>query len=227
MTNLILLEWNKLKKKSILLEVIIYILCAIGSTFLFLVVIDFGFTKSYSSSFNFINLVHRMTFTLLGASLICQVVIDEYKNKTISIIYGYPIKKEKIVLAKIMLIISLLLMTTFISYIVTGATVYAADLAFNIISGMPTTADFTLFVKDMLLHSLAVAFISLIPLFYFGIIRRGVISTIIFAIVMMQLQNVAFIFDFYQEYVILALVFIGVVSAALSVITIKRFGRIS
>jgi ABC-type transport system involved in multi-copper enzyme maturation permease subunit len=116
-SNLISLEWNKLKKHSIMIEAIIYLFSVLRTSFLFLTLIDFGFNESCESAFHLVNLIHRMAFTLFGASLISQIVIDEYKNKTISIVYSYPIKREKIILAKVLLIFSLLCTATFLLYI--------------------------------------------------------------------------------------------------------------
>jgi hypothetical protein len=74
----------------------------------------------------------------------------------------------------------------------------------------------------MVIHSAATAFISFIPLFYFGIVKRTTVATVISAIVIMQIQ---FIFQFNQQYTILVL--LGVLSVFLSVITCKRLSRIS
>ncbi|MXQ53799.1 hypothetical protein [Shimazuella alba] len=73
----------------------------------------------------------------------------------------------------------------------------------------------------MVIHSAATDFISFIPLFYFGIVKRTTVSTVISAIVIMQIQNAAVIFQFNQQYTILVL--LGVLSVFLSVITCKRF----
>jgi ABC-type transport system involved in multi-copper enzyme maturation permease subunit len=211
-----------------MIEAIIYIFSVLGVSFLFLIWIDFGFNKNYESVINLVNLIQRMAFTLFGASLISQIVIDEYKNKTISIVYSYPIKREKILLAKILLMFSLLGIATFLSYVVVGSAIYVADISFSIITNSPTFSEIlTLFVKDMVIQSFATAFISFIPLFYFGIVKRATVATVISAIVVMQIQNAALIFQFNQAYTILALVLLGVLSVLLSVITFRRFGGIS
>lgn len=127
LTNLISLEWNKLKKGTVIIEAIIYLLSALGVAFLFLLLIDFGFNKSYTATIDFLNLLHRMTFTLFGASLITQVVIHEYKTKTMSIVFSYPIKREKILLAKILFITSCVFLTSLISYIICGSIIYLTD----------------------------------------------------------------------------------------------------
>jgi hypothetical protein len=53
-------------------------------------------------------------------------------------------------------------------------------------------------MRDMVIHSLATAFISFIPLFYFGIVKRATVATVISTIVIMQIQNAAVIFQFNQ-----------------------------
>jgi ABC-2 type transport system ATP-binding protein len=57
LTNLISLEWNKLKKHSIMIEAIIYLFSVLGTSFLFLTLIDFGFNESYESAVHLVNLI--------------------------------------------------------------------------------------------------------------------------------------------------------------------------
>ncbi|MDO7487391.1 ABC transporter permease [Peribacillus frigoritolerans] len=102
MVKLMELEWRKLRRKLILSEMIIYwgVLMFLPMFFIKMVSAEFG--QSYSTIIQLM-MPMQLGFVLFGASLINQVVIDEYKNKTISLSFGYPISRKKLVMAKALL----------------------------------------------------------------------------------------------------------------------------
>jgi hypothetical protein len=68
-------------------------------------------------------------------------------------------------------------------------TTYGLDLMFDVIEGTPSAADITTYAVRTVIHSIVVALVSLIPLFWFGIWRRAVIPTVVCAIFLMQFPN--------------------------------------
>ena len=79
-----LLEWKKLKHLSVICEVIIYWLILLFMPVFFIKMVTPFFGESYAAAIE-LNLYIQMGLVLFGGSLISQVFIDEYKNKTISL----------------------------------------------------------------------------------------------------------------------------------------------
>ncbi|MFJ7684959.1 ABC transporter permease [Peribacillus butanolivorans] len=227
MVKLMELEWRKLKQKMIISELIIYwgILMFLPMFFIKMVSAEFG--QSYSTIIQLM-MSMQMGFVLFGASLINQVVIDEYKNKTISLSFGYPISREKLVMAKVLFISLFVFLCTLVSFLLAGMTTFLLDQAFHIINGQPTVADITTYFSKMFVHSLIVTLISLIPIFFFGFWKRATIPTVICAIFLMQFQNFSYLLNvnLNADIVNAWLCLLGVVSAYLSIKMVDRVGDI-
>ncbi|WP_459734668.1 ABC transporter permease [Peribacillus sp. N1] len=227
LVKLMELEWRKLKRKMILSELIIYwgILMFLPMFFIKMVSAEFG--QSYSTIIQLM-MSMQLGFVLFGASLINQVVIDEYKNKTISLSFGYPISRKKLVMAKALFISLFVFLCTIVSFLLSGVTTYLLDQAFHIINGQPTAEDITTYFSKMIVHSLIVTLISLIPLFFFGIWKRETIPTVLCAIFLMQFQNFSFLLNvnLNTNIVNTVLCLLGVVSVYLSIKMVDRVGDI-
>ncbi len=51
-----------------------------------------------------IGVMVRTTFTVFASVLIVKLIIDEYKNKSIEVLFTYPIKRKKIMSAKLTIV---------------------------------------------------------------------------------------------------------------------------
>ncbi|GAB6255235.1 hypothetical protein PSKAS_07570 [Peribacillus sp. N1] len=193
----------------------------------FIKMVSAEFGQSYSTIIQLM-MSMQLGFVLFGASLINQVVIDEYKNKTISLSFGYPISRKKLVMAKALFISLFVFLCTIVSFLLSGVTTYLLDQAFHIINGQPTAEDITTYFSKMIVHSLIVTLISLIPLFFFGIWKRETIPTVLCAIFLMQFQNFSFLLNvnLNTNIVNTVLCLLGVVSVYLSIKMVDRVGDI-
>jgi ABC-type transport system involved in multi-copper enzyme maturation permease subunit len=225
--KLMKLEWGKLRQKSIIGEVVIYLLIVmfLPTFFIKMVIADFG--QSYAAMIELI-LPIQMGFVLFGASLINQVVIDEYKNKTISLSFGYPISRKKLFMAKVLFISLFVFLVTLVSFLLTGITTYLLDQAFSIINGQPTGTDISTFFVKMFSHSFIITLISLIPLFLFGLWKRATIPLVICAIFLMQFQNFSYLLkvNLNPDLVNIVLCILGTASVYLSIKLVDKLGDI-
>ncbi|MFG6150351.1 MULTISPECIES: ABC transporter permease [Halobacillus] len=222
--KLMRLEWKKLKQKSVISEAIIYPLIIMLLPVFFIEVVSADFGQSYAAVID-LNMSIHMGFILFGASLINQVFIDEYKNRTISLSFRYPISRQKLFTAKILFIAAFVFLLTMASYLLTGTVTYLIDQVQPLINGDPTRTDFTKFLSQMILHALMITLISFIPLFYFGIWKRATVSTVICAIVIMQSPFLSSIINLPFNLVLAALCALGSLSIFLSIITVEKIGE--
>lgn len=132
--KLILLEGKKLKRYTVIGEVIIYWLILMFLPFFFIKQVSADFGHSFTTVME-LNKAIQTGLILFGASLINQVFIDEYKNKTISLAYGYPINRKTLFTAKILFIGLLVFLVTIISFLLTGLSTYVIDQIHPIIMG--------------------------------------------------------------------------------------------
>ncbi|MCA0756718.1 ABC transporter permease [Paenibacillus sp. N4] len=230
MIKLIELEWRKLDRKKVFGEVIIYwvILMFLPVFFLKVVFADnpaVHFGESYGAAIDLM-LPIQMGFLLFGASLINHVFIEEYKNKTMALSFGYPLSRKRLVMVKVLFIALAVFFCSLISFVLAGITTYGLDQALEVIDGSPSAADLMTYVVRMIIHSFATALASLIPLFLFGIWKRAVIPTVVCAIFLMQFPNFLGLLRITLNpdlfYAILS--FLGVASVYLSVKLVNRLG---
>ena len=206
-------------------EVIIYWFILLLLPVFFVKVVSADFGQSFDSLFELIQSIQR-GIVLLGASLITQVFIDEYKNKTISLSFGYPISRRKLFIAKVLFIALFIFITTIASYLLTGAATYLYNQMFPFIHFSITGTNIVSYLSGMITGSFIVTLISFIPLFYFAIWRRATVPTVICAITAMNLPNFSPIFQFNSELVVVILCAIGALSLFLSIKTAESIGEV-
>lgn len=120
----------------------------------------------------------RSTFIVFAAVLLSKLVIDEYKNKTILLMYSYPIERKKIMMVKLLIASSL----TFVTIVISNSIVAAAFLMFNhyvqLIPDSFSVQQFSLHFVRIITFAIAAAGASLVPL-YFGMRKQSVPATIV------------------------------------------------
>ncbi|MFS0872860.1 ABC transporter permease [Paenibacillus xylanilyticus] len=230
MLKLIELEWRKLERKKVIGEAITYwlILMLLPVFFLKVVFADMPnvrFGESYAAALDLMIAI-QMGFILFGASLINHVFIEEYKNKTIALSFGYPLSRKRLVMAKVLFIVLAVFIGTLVSFGLSGIVTFALNQAMNVIPGTPTAADLTNYAIRMIIHSIAAALASLIPLFLFGIWKRAVIPTVICAVFLMQFPNFLGLLRITLSPDFLYVIFsvLGVASVILSVKFVNKLG---
>ncbi len=225
LNKLVKLEWRKLKQKSILGEVAIYWFILMLLPVFFIKMVSAHFGQDFDSLFELTQSIQR-GLVLFGASMISQVFIEEYKNKTITLSFGYPISRKKLFLAKVLFIALFIFMTTIASFLITGVATYLFNQMWPIIHFSITGSNIVSYLSGMIVGSFSNVLISFIPLFFFAIWKRATVSTVICAIVAMNLPNLSSIVHFNHEFIIVILCSIGVLSLFLSIKTADRIGGI-
>ncbi|WP_416296253.1 ABC transporter permease [Paenibacillus illinoisensis] len=230
MLKLIELEWRKLERKKVIGEAITYWLIIMFLPVFFLKVVfadmpNVRFGESYAAALDLMIAI-QMGFILFGASLINHVFIEEYKNKTIALSFGYPLSRKRLVMAKVLFIVLAVFISTLVSFGVSGIVTFALNQVMNVIPGTPTAADLTNYAIRMIIHSIAAALASLIPLFLFGIWKRAVIPAVICAVFLMQFPNFLGLLRITLSPDFLYVIFsvLGVASVILSVKFVNKLG---
>ena len=226
MLKLIQLEIKKFKMKGSLKGAIIANLSILA----FLLLSIFG-TKannemifnSWNDTFLFIGIFVRITFTIFAAVLISKLVIGEYKNKTINVLFTYPVSRKKIMLAKLVLILIFAFTSMITSNIFLGFSLFILNTFMNFIQ---EPLNMNILLPNLInsaVYSLIFAFISLIPV-YVGIIRKSVASTIVTEIIIVSLLNNGNEGHTLSNIIIIPIIFaiIGVVSSYLSIKDVEK-----
>jgi len=191
MIKLIQLEIKKFKIKNnlkgvIIANVIIFAILVMG---IFASKTDNEMIfNTWNDAFLVIGVFVRMTFTIFAAVLISKIIIGEYKNKTINVLFIYPVNRKKLMLTKLIIVAIFTFIYMIISNIFLSSSLFILNIFINFFQ-YPLTMDILLpNLINMALYSVIFAFISLIPL-YIGIIRKSGSATIVTAIIVASILN--------------------------------------
>lgn len=143
---------------------------------------------TYKESFEMIGILVRAAFIVFASVLISKLIIDEYRNNTISILFTYPISRKKIMLAKILLITGFTFVNIVLSSIFIGCIFFLANFGLNFVPDQLTSGTLTQSILQMFLTAFAAAGMGLIPL-YFGMKKKSVPITIVTSILLISLTN--------------------------------------
>lgn len=154
----------------------------------------------------------RVTCVILSGVLVAKLIVEEYKNKTIFILFSYPISRKKLLGAKLLFITILTFITVFVTNLLSAGLLMLLNSYLHFIPGNADTAFLLKQLLSMLTFSVATAGTSIIPL-YFGMRKHSVPATIVSAIVI-----VALISSHNPEFSIASIVYVPLALAVVGVL---------
>ncbi|MDA7026387.1 ABC transporter permease [Bacillus sp. CLL-7-23] len=226
MVNLIRIEIKKLKLGGYVRGVIIANLIIIGLLWMI------GYSEKAEGTEAFHNIDEaflvigtfvRAVFIIFGAVLLSKLVISEFKNKTILVLFTYPVNRKKIMAAKLLIVGILTFVTILISNVFIATIFFMLNSFFPVVQG-EITADI---VYDQVLKIVIFAFgaagTSLVPI-YFGMRKQSISATIISSvIIVMLISSTNPVFSLSSIiYIPLSLAAVGIVLSYLTVRQIEK-----
>ena len=182
-----------------------------------------GKAFDYETAVSLIDSIVRNVFVIFAAVILAEFVIGEYKNKTITVLFSYPISRKKLIASK------LIIVTVFIFMAIIFAAIFA-NICFYFFNEYASftanslTSDFAIEQLGMtIIKAAATSIISLIPL-YFGMRKKSVPATIVSAVIMVCIigsNNGGVSIDSILPVQII-LAFMGVLMAYLSIKNIEK-----
>ncbi|NJJ42059.1 ABC transporter permease [Paenibacillus apii] len=177
MLKLISLEMRKYKLAGLLKGVLITNL-AILAFMILLVFFDQTEFITYPEVFEALNLFVRSSFIVYASVLLGRLVIDEYKNQTIKLLFTYPISRMNLMYAKLMIVFLFTMINIIVSVAALGAILVGINGFVNEIPGEITRSLLISMVLHTATSAVYAAGIALIPLFV-GMRKKSVPATIV------------------------------------------------
>ncbi|WP_157949912.1 ABC transporter permease [Vallitalea okinawensis] len=188
MINLMKLELRKIKLGSYIRGAIIATLVSFGLIYLIAYIEGDPIISNYEGLWNIIGSLSNATFMIFAGVLIGKIIIEEFQSKTIQVLFGYPIDRRRLMLAKI----SIVLLFTFISLIVSSIFLvlafYILDIFYPMMQDQLTFELFSHILLGTVSYAIITSVMSLIPL-YFGIRKKSVSTTIVTSVIIALFVN--------------------------------------
>ncbi|MBG0968835.1 MULTISPECIES: ABC transporter permease [Bacillus] len=128
----------------------------------------------------------RATFIIFGSVLIARLIIGEYKNKTILLMFSYPINRKKMMASKLTITAIVTFITVIVSNILVVGVFFGIDSYFSILPNSFTVDQLMQEGIKLVPLAIATAGMSLIPL-YFGMRKRSVPTTIVSSLIVVSI----------------------------------------
>ncbi|MFJ7733208.1 ABC transporter permease [Lysinibacillus sp. NPDC097231] len=182
MLKLLKLEWKKNRIASYFKGLIICIvgifaavaLMAVGSG-------DEKMFQDYTDFMSLTNILIRIVFIIFSSVILSRLIIDEYKNKTVQLLFTYPLKRKKIIFAKLSLVFLFCFFSIIIATFTINIAVYFLNPMMNLFETPIEIQEMVATIPSTLINAFMMAGVSLIPL-YFGMRKKSTASTITSAV---------------------------------------------
>ncbi|MBG9455567.1 bacitracin ABC transporter permease [Lysinibacillus sphaericus] len=189
MLKLLRLEWKKNRISSYFNGLIICIvgifaavaLMAMGSG-------DEKMFQDYTDFMSLTNILIRIVFIIFSSIILSRLVIDEYKNKTVQLLFTYPLKRKKIIFAKLSLVFGFCFFSIIIATFMMNIAVYYFNPMMNLFEAPIEIQEMVATIPSTFINAFMMAGVSLIPL-YFGMRKKTTASTITSAVLIGFLIN--------------------------------------
>ena len=157
----------------------------------------------------------RATLIVWEAVLISVFVIEEYRNKTIGLLFTYPISRTKLITAKLILICCISFTFHVLSNIFQYATIFLAAKCF----------DFVTFsfgnIMTQAVTTISAILLGLLPL-YVGMIKKSAIATVVSSIIIVAIASNSQGSSAGLLSIPIAAIIFGVIGITFSAITMRK-----
>lgn len=184
MLNLMRLEMKKFHMSSYIKRAIIANFVIIGIMFMLLFITkiegDPGF-ENYQTVLSLIDSTVRAVFIIFASALIAKLIIGEFKYKTITLAFMYPINRKKLIASKLAIIVLFTFSAIIVSNVFVTAVFCVISSNFHLLSDTLTISLIIQRIPVVIMNAIAASCIALIPL-YFGMRKYSIPITIISSI---------------------------------------------
>lgn len=136
----------------------------------------------------FVQMMTSFVFLIFSAVMHSAFTINAYRNRTMDLMFSYPIKRKKILASKILAVMGFNFVSIILAQIIIYGSIYIVSLYLQ--PALPIDFDFSniLFYVIAILKSVMTISISLIALFI-GMIKKSPVSTVVSSFFLAALLN--------------------------------------
>ena len=188
MEHLMKLELKKVRFKNYILLSALMIVLSMFFVFVELNDTSVG-VRTFDNTFRTVEMIFAFVFIMLFSILNSALVIGEYNNRTILLMFTYPVGKKKVIASKLLMITIFITVSMIVGYVLCSFFIVEIDRRFDLLDG-----EFTMDVLGGWISRAAVTVIVFCCLglwtFAVGMIKKSVAATIVSSVVFIFLRQV-------------------------------------
>ena len=139
---------------------------------------------TFESTFLLTGLLVSFVFLIYSSILTSTLVINEYSQRTITILFSYPLNKRLLIAIKMMLIMAFTAVSILFGYVCCCGYIVGIDHAFDMLEGSFQTAYLSQWASMAVTSSIVCGILSWWP-FVIGMIRKSVPATIVTSLIVL------------------------------------------
>lgn len=144
--------------------------------------------EDFNSAMSMGDVLIRAIFLIFSSFIMVKIIIEEFKNKLMSIMFTYPISRKKVLFSKLLIVMVFTFITIMFSSVLIGGGVYLLNPLIHIVPETISKEILLTYLMTSFFGALASAGLSLIPLF-FGMRKKSSTATIVSAIILATLTG--------------------------------------
>lgn len=188
MEHLMKLELKKIHFRNyILLSVMMIVL---SMFFIFVSLNDTSdHVRTFDDTFRTVEMIFAFVFIILFSVLNSALIISEYNNRTILLMFTYPVDKKKVIEAKILIISLFISVSMIVGYILCCFFIVGIDKKFDLLEGDFSASVLRVWMLRAIVTVIVFCCLGLWTLAA-GMIRKSVAVTIVSSVVFIFLRQV-------------------------------------
>lgn len=191
MMRIMKLEWKKNRLAGYIKNTMISTILIFAITALMAVVSrqqGENMFQDFTGFMSFVTIIIRVVFVIFAAILLSRLVVDEYKNKTIQVLFTYPVKRKTVLLSKLFLIVGFCFFSIVFATLVVSGLTLLLNPVLELFPSTMTSHEIVASLPGVVINALMTACLSLIPL-YFGMKKQSSSTTITWGVIIGLLVN--------------------------------------
>lgn len=194
--------------------------------FVFVALNDSGSEHTFEKAFRVVQLTFAFIYVIFFAVLLSALVIGEYNNKTILLMFTYPIDRKKMITSKLLLITLFMAASILTGYLCCALFIVGVDRQFGLIAGTFSAEILQSWIIAALYSTIDFCCLGLWS-FAAGMVKKSVAVTIVSSVIFIYLRQIVIAAsDNYQESVWVVLGALAITVCALRCTYVGRIMEI-
>lgn len=144
---------------------------------------------TFESTFLVIGLLMSFIFIVYSSVLTARLIIGEYNQRTITIMFSYPLNRRQLIASKLIIIMVYTAISITIGYICCSGYIIFTDKYFDMLDGIFQISFLQIWIPMAAITVIVCTILSLWP-FIIGMIRKSVPATIVTSLFVIVFRQV-------------------------------------
>lgn len=176
---------------------------------------------TFESTFLVIGLLMSFIFIVYSSVLTTRLVIGEYNQRTITIMFSYPLNRKQLIVSKLIIIMVYTAISMTIGYICCSGYIVFADRYFDMLEGTFQIPLLQIWIPMAIITVVVCTILSLWP-FIIGMIRKSVPATIVTSLIVIVFRQVIITKNTINQESLLQILLVAVITFVVVLLTFKK-----